>query len=163
MDGLYRSTEDRVIGGVAGGLAHYFDVDVSIVRILWVLAVFAGGIGFIAYIVAWIIIPEEKKSFSGLQDAGTTGEANVPRESPKKQPAAAVNIEERAGRGHAPPAFDSARRSRRRRNAALLLIGFGIIFLSRNLLGPLFAYTWPLLLVLLGIFILFREREGTGG
>ncbi|MBU1197423.1 PspC domain-containing protein [Candidatus Micrarchaeota archaeon] len=55
---LYRSRE-RVIGGVCGGIAKYFDVDPRIVRILWLLWVFAGGLGLIAYLVAWIIVPLE--------------------------------------------------------------------------------------------------------
>lgn len=43
MKSVYRSTKNRIIGGVAGGLAEYFDVDVVLVRVLWVLAVFVGG------------------------------------------------------------------------------------------------------------------------
>jgi len=55
---LYRSTENRVIAGVCGGLGEYFDVDPAVIRILWALFVFAGGAGIWAYIIAWIIIPE---------------------------------------------------------------------------------------------------------
>jgi phage shock protein C len=55
---LLRSREDRVIGGVAGGLAHYLSVDPVVIRLVFViLAVFGGG-GILAYIVAWIVIPE---------------------------------------------------------------------------------------------------------
>lgn len=57
---LYRSRKQRMIAGVAGGLAEYFNVDVSIIRLLWVLAIFAVGGGLLAYIIAWIIIPEER-------------------------------------------------------------------------------------------------------
>jgi phage shock protein C len=49
-----------MIAGVAGGIAEYFNVDVSIIRLLWVLAIFAVGGGLLAYIIAWIIIPEER-------------------------------------------------------------------------------------------------------
>lgn len=56
---LYRSRTDSVIGGVAGGVAEYLDVDPSIVRIVWaVLAVVTGGIFFVLYIVMWIVVPE---------------------------------------------------------------------------------------------------------
>ena len=55
---LYRSTTDSMIGGVCGGLAEYFDVDPVIVRLGAVLFAIWGA-GLIAYIVAWIIIPEE--------------------------------------------------------------------------------------------------------
>jgi phage shock protein PspC (stress-responsive transcriptional regulator) len=57
---LYRSRKDRVLGGVAGGLGRYFDTDPVLLRVLLVLGVvFTGGGLFFAYLVAWIIIPEE--------------------------------------------------------------------------------------------------------
>ncbi|WIV10441.1 PspC domain-containing protein [Proteiniborus sp. MB09-C3] len=55
---LYRSRENKVIGGVCGGLAEYLDVDPVIVRLVCVLLFFAKAIGVIAYIVCMIIIPE---------------------------------------------------------------------------------------------------------
>lgn len=55
---LYRSRTDRMLGGVAGGLGDYFDVDPVLVRLAWVALAFA-GIGVIAYIVAWIVVPQE--------------------------------------------------------------------------------------------------------
>ena len=54
---LYRSTEHKVIGGVCGGLGDYFDLDPSLIRIFAVLLFFASGVGFLAYIIAWMIIP----------------------------------------------------------------------------------------------------------
>ncbi|MEW6050854.1 MAG: PspC domain-containing protein [Candidatus Zixiibacteriota bacterium] len=53
---LYRSTTDKYIGGVCGGLAEYFNIDPSIVRIIAVLLVFAHGIGLLAYLISWIAI-----------------------------------------------------------------------------------------------------------
>jgi len=55
---LYRSTTNRVIGGVCGGLGEYFDIDPVLVRVLTVIAVFATGFTILAYIIAWIIIPK---------------------------------------------------------------------------------------------------------
>ena len=55
---LYRSTENRVIAGVCGGIAEYFDIDPTLVRLAWVLFCVLGGSGLLAYIVAAIIIPE---------------------------------------------------------------------------------------------------------
>ncbi len=60
---LYRSRTDRMLGGVAGGLGDYFGVDPVLVRLAWVALAFA-GIGIIAYIVAWIIVPEEPAGYS---------------------------------------------------------------------------------------------------
>ncbi len=54
---LYKSRRNKIIDGVCGGFAEYFDVDASIVRLLWVLVTLMGGTGFIAYLVAMIIMP----------------------------------------------------------------------------------------------------------
>lgn len=56
---LYRSRKNRIIAGVAGGMAEYFDVDPTIARLVWVIALLSGGIGIALYIIAWIIIPED--------------------------------------------------------------------------------------------------------
>src|ERR1035437_8209301 len=58
---LMRSRADKKIGGVCAGLAHYLDLDVSLVRILWFFITLACGIfpGVVAYVLGWIIIPEE--------------------------------------------------------------------------------------------------------
>lgn len=55
---LYRSRTDRILGGVAGGLGDYFGIDPVLIRLAWVALAFS-GIGVVAYIVAWIIVPEE--------------------------------------------------------------------------------------------------------
>ncbi len=55
---LYKSSNDRVLAGVCGGIGEYFAVDSVIIRLLWVVFTFMGGAGLIAYIVAAIIIPE---------------------------------------------------------------------------------------------------------
>jgi phage shock protein C len=58
---LYLSDKDRKIAGVCGGLADYFGIDSTIVRILWALAVMVSyGTGFILYLVFWLIVPREK-------------------------------------------------------------------------------------------------------
>ena len=55
---LYRSRESRMIAGVCGGLGEYFDMDPTIVRLIVVAAALAAGGGILAYILAWIIVPE---------------------------------------------------------------------------------------------------------
>lgn len=58
---LYLSDKDRKIAGVCGGLADYFGIDSTIVRILWALAVLVSyGTGFILYLVFWLIVPQER-------------------------------------------------------------------------------------------------------
>ena len=53
-------SKDKMIAGVAGGLANYLDIDPTIIRILFVVIAFAGGASLLAYLIMWIIVPEEK-------------------------------------------------------------------------------------------------------
>jgi len=55
---LYRSRRERMLTGVCGGIAEYFDIDPTIVRLLAVVLVFGWGSGLLAYLVAFFIIPE---------------------------------------------------------------------------------------------------------
>ena len=64
---LYRSREHRVIGGVCGGIGEYFEIDPVLVRIVLLLLFFVGGIGFITYIIAWIIIPERPMDIEDIE------------------------------------------------------------------------------------------------
>lgn len=55
---LYRSTKDRKIAGVCGGIAEYFNIDPTIVRLIAFLLLLPGGLpGFLPYVVCWIIVP----------------------------------------------------------------------------------------------------------
>ena len=56
---LVRSTTDKMIAGVCGGLAAYFGIDTVIVRILFVLFGLAGGPGVLLYIILWVVMPED--------------------------------------------------------------------------------------------------------
>jgi phage shock protein PspC (stress-responsive transcriptional regulator) len=56
---LYRSRDERVIWGICGGMAKYFNTDPVIVRVLWVLSIFLCGLGILAYIILRFVIPLE--------------------------------------------------------------------------------------------------------
>jgi phage shock protein C len=58
---LYRSTKDKILGGVCGGIAEYYNMDPTIVRLLWVIFSLIYGVGILAYIIAWIIVPQAPK------------------------------------------------------------------------------------------------------
>lgn len=58
---LYRSKKERMIGGVCGGIGKFLEIDPTVVRVIWAfMTVLSIGVGIIAYILAWIIIPEKK-------------------------------------------------------------------------------------------------------
>jgi phage shock protein PspC (stress-responsive transcriptional regulator) len=56
---LHRSRTEKMVAGVCGGLAQYFNIDPTIVRLLWVVITIMGGAGILLYVVLWIIVPLE--------------------------------------------------------------------------------------------------------
>lgn len=59
---LYRITQGRMLFGIAGGMAEYFNVDISLSRILWAAAIiFSGGAAFVLYLIMYFIVPEKSQ------------------------------------------------------------------------------------------------------
>lgn len=134
---LYRSHKEKMIGGVCGGLAEYFDIDPVLIRILFVVAVFAGGSGILAYIICWIIIPEQPYTVP-------MSPATDSSQPPPSQPAP-------------PPSPGNHRGSM---TAGVILIVIGGLFLADNFL-PHFHFSdfWPVVLIALGVAILSRSTR----
>jgi phage shock protein PspC (stress-responsive transcriptional regulator) len=134
---LYRSHKEKMIGGVCGGLAEYFDIDPVFIRILFVVAVFAGGSGILAYIICWIVIPEQPYSTPVAPTAPASQQASP-------QPAPVTEPSNRKGSMY----------------AGVILIIVGGLFLADNFL-PHFHFSdfWPILMILLGIAILSRSTR----
>jgi phage shock protein PspC (stress-responsive transcriptional regulator) len=68
VERLHRIGHGRMVAGVAGGLADYFDVDATIVRIGFVVLAFMGGLALPAYLAGWLLIPEEGHDHSVAED-----------------------------------------------------------------------------------------------
>jgi phage shock protein PspC (stress-responsive transcriptional regulator) len=88
---LYRCTHDRKIAGVASGLAEYFELDPTLVRILWFVSIFFGGLGLLLYIGLAIIVPNEPFVAAPVGPAGpgspaesSSAERRVGKEGPSK-------------------------------------------------------------------------------
>ena len=64
MKRIYRSSKEKVIAGVCGGMGEYFDKDPVLFRILFVLVTLIFGFGILAYLVFWIAIPKDTQKFS---------------------------------------------------------------------------------------------------
>ena len=60
---LYKSNENKMVDGVCGGIAEYFNVEPTLIRLAWVLFCFMGGSGFLAYIIAAIIVPRRPEGY----------------------------------------------------------------------------------------------------
>jgi phage shock protein C len=56
---LYRSSTNRKLAGVCGGLAQYFNIDATLIRVLFVLLAVLGGSGLVLYLAMWIIVPQQ--------------------------------------------------------------------------------------------------------
>ena len=68
MNRLIRPRQGRIIAGVAAGIAHYFNIPVFLVRIIWVLLLLPGGLpGVIPYLILWLVIPSEETSLHGTR------------------------------------------------------------------------------------------------
>jgi phage shock protein C len=158
---LYRSRHDSVLGGVAGGVAEYLDVDPSIVRIIWaILAIVTGGLFLLLYIVMWIVVPESPYAgpMPGAGVAGmpasppppVAGEGDTPPPVAPAEPGAAA-----PAWGAAPPPRHRPRGSNGALIFGLILIGAGIWFLIDQYL-PAFdrRFVWPVALVALGLVLL---------
>jgi len=80
---LYRDEYHKVLGGVCSGLADYFEMDVTVVRLLFAFTFFIMGIGFIPYIILWIVLP--KKGYVYNQYNNPTVDYTVPPQQPGDQ------------------------------------------------------------------------------
>lgn len=59
MKKLYRSRQNKMLGGVCAGLGEYFNLDPTLIRLVMIIAVLGAGAGLLAYLVAWVLIPNE--------------------------------------------------------------------------------------------------------
>ena len=158
---LYRSSRERILGGVAGGIGDYFDIDPTLVRLAWILLAFAGGVGILGYLVAWIIIPEAPwRSRPPGEEREPGGRAAV-----GEQPTAAGTAGQGGEAGAASAAGNAVyeegeRHYRYGSNSGAwifgaVLVGLGFLLLLRNLWPILWRIPfWPVILILVGALLL---------
>ena len=155
---LYRSKTDRMIWGVCGGLAKYFDVDPVIIRLIFIISLFLSGAGIIAYIILAIVVPSES---SQATEPGTVVKENVQE---IKDTAESIGKEFQAGFSKETKENEDSYKSRNRSLFVLgiLIIIIGVIFLIGNLTNfwvwVRWIYVWPVLLIAVGILILLSRR-----
>lgn len=141
---LHRSKKNKIIAGVCGGIAEYFNVDVTLIRLAWVLAVFFGGSGIVLYILAVVIIPEEKVIVEkNTVDAPTEGEIIEGENSEAIQPES-VNEKE----------------TKRRQIFGIILVGLGVYFLLERFFHFNMHDWWPVILIVIGAVLLFKSIGG---
>lgn len=150
---LYRSRDDRMLFGVAGGMARYLDIDASIVRIVWVLLAIAGGAGLLLYIVAAIVIPEAPTGWAPSRASGDQASTG-PEAGPN---AAGGGSSAPSTSGDPGPAWGyRAGADRRERGGGavlvgLVLVGLGAWFLLQRFLPQISSdLLWPVALLVIG-------------
>lgn len=132
---LYRSDTDRFLGGVCGGIAEYFHLDSTLIRLLFIASILLGGSGILVYLILWLVIPTAKQA--SIMEAAMAKVKNSSTDHPL-------------------PA------DRARNNKfiwGLLLIGIGTLMLLENFgVGRylMLDKTWPAIFVILGLIILSR-------
>jgi len=127
---LYRSRTNRMLGGVAGGLAEYLQVDSALVRLAFAALVLAAGAGLLGYVIAWIVIPEEPVK------AAVFGAAAAPTPEPT------------------PPRSGSAGSRGARLLIGAVLVVIGVFLLLDWALPDLHHYLWPAAIIVLGLGLL---------
>jgi len=157
-DRLYRSRDDRMIAGVAGGVAEMLDADPSIIRIVWALLVFlTGGIALLVYIVMAIVVPERPEGMPIAPKTAATGTAGptepVPEGSWMAPDGSTVPMASGAP-ATGPRRREPGDRTRGGLIAGLLLILLGGFFLVRQFIPSIdLSIWWPTAAIVAGVLL----------
>ncbi len=141
---LYKSRKSKMIGGVAGGLGDYFDIDPVIVRVLFIITAFAWGVSIIVYILLWIILPENPDELEYYYDFNNDKHDNLSEDA---------------------DLHTTKKKADRKIIAGIFLIGLGVIIFTDKVTDWIqFKYVWPLILIVIGASLLYgsykRRSEG---
>jgi len=142
---LYRSETNRMLAGVAAGLAEYLSIDPSLVRIAFIITGFFSGFGLMMYLILWLILPNEsslskssKETIQTNMDEIKTKVGNLKKEiSPKVK-----------------------KKSGTRAFIGLAILIFGVMILFENFGVHSFGFLWrfwPLILIILGVSIWLKN------
>ena len=146
---LRRSKHDKVLAGVCGGIAEYFNIDSTIIRLGFVLMAFPGGLGFLAYIVGIIIMPgKESYRPDNFYDGDSDFGVNTEYDSEK-------DFTQVMGDTMETKSHDS---QKSKNFVGISLIVLGVLFLIREYIPKIdFIKLIPVLLVLIGVSIVFKN------
>lgn len=139
MKKLYRSREDRMIFGVCGGIAKYFDTDSTLIRIIFIFLIFANGIGPIFYLILAILVPLEP---------------GVGQENIKEELKDSLNM------------IRKHRSNNRRWMFGVIMIIVGLFFVLNQYFPIAFylrflslSHLWPYLIIIFGLYIVFKNSR----
>lgn len=144
MKRLYRSRKDRMIAGVCGGIAEYFNIDPVLVRVIAVVLTLWGGSGVLAYIIAVIVIPQAPDTRGDKKEEPSKAAVPPPKKTSSRQPSSDTGA----------------------LIVGIILVVLGLVFLMKNVpffndfywwfrhqIGHIF---WPSVLIVIGAFIIIK-------
>jgi phage shock protein C len=152
---LYRDEYHKVLGGVCSGLAEYFEMDVTVIRLLFAFTVIIMGVGIIPYIVLWIVLPKKGYLFNNYNNQ--TVDYTVPPQQPEGQ----FNTPPQPGNPYGGNPFGGNpidNMPAKQKSNAGIIVGFVLIIVGAAILIdefdliPDFDFErlWPIILVLVG-------------
>lgn len=165
MKRLYKSRKDKMIAGVCGGIAEYFDIDPVIVRLLFVIFFFIGGAAILAYIVGMIIMPQAPM---GADESYESDESTVSAKSAPTPPATTAADTNTTYENKPVPASKSSTSL----VIGILLVVVGVFFLMGNIPFLRHYYWWfrwhlkdfifPGIFIVIGLILLIGGSRRNG-
>lgn len=166
---LYRSRKDKMIAGVCGGIAEYFNIDVVWVRLIAILLLLAEGVGFILYIVAWIIVPENpsqketKKTFPEKVSHRIKKEIEEDKKKEDKKRQEKARAEKTASKIQKKNEDDEIEDELEKGKSIflpVLLILVGTFFLLRRIFVWIdLNLIWPILVIAFGLHLILKRKR----
>ena len=148
-EGITRSRQNRIFGGVAAGLGEYLSIDPIVVRVLFVVSVLLSGIGILLYLIMWIVIPEEKNNFDNTYGSSPKNNENVKSSSNQETSGEDINY-----------TFYQEKNKNGKLIFGIVLIIIGTFFLGIEIFSFLnFADLLPVILIGLGITLLWKSKN----
>lgn len=144
---IYRDKDDYIVAGVCSGIAEYFEIDSTLIRVIFILLTIGGGSGVLIYLILWLIIPKE-----GGKEMKVDREKNVKEftdDVSEKAQSIAKEIKREV-------------KSEKRGSGSLLgliLVILGMVILAKKLL-PMdidWEYVWTGILIFLGFYLMVRK------
>ncbi|MFP3897546.1 MAG: PspC domain-containing protein [Anaerolineales bacterium] len=159
MERLFRSENDRIIGGVCGGLGQHLNVAPLILRILFVVGAMANGVGLVVYILLWIFVPSESAEYGDQEEMIHQNISEIRDRARTISRDAQESLGGKGGLGDIVPKENDGAFV-----AGLICIVLGILILMRNfgLLHWLSTLLWPLVLIAIGAVLLLKNMRGKG-
>ncbi len=153
-EGISRSRQNRIFGGVAAGLGEYLSIDPIVIRVLFVVSVLLSGIGILLYLIMWIVLPEEKFTFDN-----NYGNSSKPTEDEAAKSSNNANT----GAENINFTFHQERKKNGKLIFGIILIIIGMFFLGVEIFSFLnFADLFPVILIGAGIMLLWKSKNKRG-